>query len=1106
MKRFISLLLVCLMVLPFGMLSSVSVTADTPDPGTKTVYLSDTGADTNDGLTPEAPKKTITQCYAALGTEGGNIIIVDKFTHTANFIAPKHTGTVTIKGADSSAQYVMGSGYRYFLGGPTVLDGFKLVAKAGTLMIVCLYNDFTATETLTTDRTKDVILVAGGQSDTDYKKARDFGTAKDVTITLNGGSWQEVIGSMRQGWRCPTASAYVTKTADDFANHHVTFNIGGSAVIAKMFAFSRSAGGKDVIAPDSACTINLNGGKITHFLTHMDQKAYATGFENGVTINVSKNFDLSASFNGDTGANATTRLNSTGVYCGITALYAYGESYITTASTVAKGTLVIDDEIYDSFVTNNKVRLADFSTVKKASGGAGGEIVPPPDPDVPDTTPDTVYLSDSGSESNDGLTPATAVNKITRAYQLLGKKGGTIIITDTFTQAGNFYPPSAHTGKITIKGADENAKLAVASNSRFYLGGETEFTDLHIAATGNATWYLVCNFNNCKISDTVKVTRKGQFLIALGAQGGSTAGERDYTPKDSTLVIEGGDWDEVIGVVRQWLTTPNGTKTADDFAGVDAVITIAKNASVNKLFAWTRGLAGNFLAPNATVRLNLLGGKVNNFICQTNNKSAVQGAANGMTVYIGKDYDISKSFTKGTQDAQHYVVDGANGSVFYGISPECAYHDDDITASLVNNSGVIICAELYDELKDNTRIRKSAFSYVIKEGDTVPEPTPPDIPQPPVTPDQPQDKVIYVSTQYGDDAYNGKTSATPFKTITKAYRTLGAEGGTIVLVGEFVQTGSFTEPAHKGKITIKGYDKNAYFHVTKGVRYILSGETEFTDLRIEADEKATWYVICRFNNFTVSDTVTVKRTKDFLVNLGVNHDTPATPKSATLTLNGGNWAEVLLTFRNGYATGTQDPAAWDGVNLTLNVGGNVTIAKVFAFSRSMDKESVFKDFLAKNSSVRINLLGGKVTHFICQTDNKNIVQGHANGMTVYIGKDFDLDASFNAGKQNGNHWVQDGKTHIFYGISAESAFARGDKGATSKLIKKSQVIIASEQFEALRLHKAIRGNSFLYLYEEGQPPAPAPNTGDSTWVVAVVAIIAVMGCAVTVVCKKKASR
>ena len=60
MKKFISLLLVCLMVVPFGMLAGVSVSADS----TKTVYLSDGGS--GDGSAADKPVASMEAAYAAL--------------------------------------------------------------------------------------------------------------------------------------------------------------------------------------------------------------------------------------------------------------------------------------------------------------------------------------------------------------------------------------------------------------------------------------------------------------------------------------------------------------------------------------------------------------------------------------------------------------------------------------------------------------------------------------------------------------------------------------------------------------------------------------------------------------------------------------------------------------------------------------------------------------------------------------------------------------------------------------------------------------------------------------------------------------------------------
>jgi hypothetical protein len=116
-KKLTALLLVCCMVIPFGVLSGVSPVADTTS---NTVYLSDSGSDTNDGATATTAFKTITKAYQALGTKGGVIEIVGTFTPAAHFIAPEHTGKITIKGHDSASKYVIsGATRRFQAGGPT---------------------------------------------------------------------------------------------------------------------------------------------------------------------------------------------------------------------------------------------------------------------------------------------------------------------------------------------------------------------------------------------------------------------------------------------------------------------------------------------------------------------------------------------------------------------------------------------------------------------------------------------------------------------------------------------------------------------------------------------------------------------------------------------------------------------------------------------------------------------------------------------------------------------------------------------------------------------------------------------------------------------------
>ena len=103
MKKFISLLLVCLMVVPFGMLASIGVSAET----SKTVYLSAEGTGTD-------TYTTMADAYNALGTNGGTIVIKGTYKQTAQFNAPAHTGLVTIKGENADSVFQITGGTKYF--------------------------------------------------------------------------------------------------------------------------------------------------------------------------------------------------------------------------------------------------------------------------------------------------------------------------------------------------------------------------------------------------------------------------------------------------------------------------------------------------------------------------------------------------------------------------------------------------------------------------------------------------------------------------------------------------------------------------------------------------------------------------------------------------------------------------------------------------------------------------------------------------------------------------------------------------------------------------------------------------------------------------------
>ena len=67
------------------------------------------------------------------------------------------------------------------------------------------------------------------------------------------------------------------------------------------------------------------------------------------------------------------------------------------------------------------------------------------------------------------------------------------------------------------------------------------------------------------------------------------------------------------------------------------------------------------------------------------------------------------------------------------------------------------------------------------------------------------DKTVYLDGAYGDDAYAGTDETSAFKTLDKAINAI-ADGGTVVLVSDYVISGDYIQPAHSGEIVITSND------------------------------------------------------------------------------------------------------------------------------------------------------------------------------------------------------------------------------------------------------------------------------------------------------------
>lgn len=353
-KKLLALIIVCLVALPLTILAGTSMFAEEG----AVVYLSDAGDDANDGASAATAVKTMAKAYEVLGTEGGNIVIADKYTTDNHFVAPDHTGKITIKGANASAVFEA-TGFRFQSGGPLEFTDIKINQTKANFMVVGNFNDLTFTSTVTHERgTNASFIVAGGQGGNVEGKDRDY-TVKSTTLTLEGGNWSEVIGSIRSGLNSPSGA----HDPAEFKDYTLTINVGGDVTVGKIAAFSRSYGDCTILAANSECIINLNGGMITAWAGMTDTTGTAkvkVGYEKGITYNIGKNFKFAESFELDEvnqRDNIVTDSSGNKIFYGLN-----GDNVFTYHSTkvlpeaLGMSKVVIAEELYGVLSTSPRLR------------------------------------------------------------------------------------------------------------------------------------------------------------------------------------------------------------------------------------------------------------------------------------------------------------------------------------------------------------------------------------------------------------------------------------------------------------------------------------------------------------------------------------------------------------------------------------------------------------------------------------------------------------------------------------------------------------------------------------------------------------------------------
>lgn len=208
----------------------------------KVVYLKNGG--TGDGSTPETALGTLDAAYAALGNGGGHIVICGTYTMTGAFVAPAHTGTVTITQKDATGDYTLagsfftgGTGRRYEVGGPTIFSNIKITTdNSASLLFVAHYHSFELGEGVVTSGFKgtqvaDSLTIVGGNN-ADVVSAYQ-GTG-DAHITVRSGSGILIAGLNRYTYGDHERNATIDIYGGTFGaiyGGNINGNVGGSTEI-----------------------------------------------------------------------------------------------------------------------------------------------------------------------------------------------------------------------------------------------------------------------------------------------------------------------------------------------------------------------------------------------------------------------------------------------------------------------------------------------------------------------------------------------------------------------------------------------------------------------------------------------------------------------------------------------------------------------------------------------------------------------------------------------------------------------------------------------------------------------------------------------------------
>ncbi len=248
------------------------------------VYVSDGG--TGNGSTAETPVGTLADAYAALGSNGGTIVVVGKVSVTSHFTEPAHSGKITVTQVYGTNDYRTGSDHginiaqcRYILNGDTTFKNLTFRGDTSKMydhiLLVAQFNNLVIDEGVSCVNYGDFSTIAFGASilggvQSGADKYNTVSTDLDSHITIKSGEFI-VCGFSRQVAKDFEGMAHIDISGGTIHNIYPGNGTSGTAGDVDLNITGGTFVGKIITGTVSVVTgtldIKITGGDFTNFVS-----------------------------------------------------------------------------------------------------------------------------------------------------------------------------------------------------------------------------------------------------------------------------------------------------------------------------------------------------------------------------------------------------------------------------------------------------------------------------------------------------------------------------------------------------------------------------------------------------------------------------------------------------------------------------------------------------------------------------------------------------------------------------------------------------------------------------------------------------------------------